>query len=130
MKEMQMSTRRWRFYTTAAGRQPVRDFLASLTDEDQAAVLAEMSTIRHNGLRAARHLRGDLYEVRVAGIRQDFVLSSPQKDSTGMYYSPSKASRRRPGRRRQSCSPLRSSASSTGEGVDAAAIDVANNSFK
>ncbi len=34
-----MSMRRWRFYTTSAGRQPIREFLDSLVDEDRAAAL-------------------------------------------------------------------------------------------
>lgn len=73
-KEKLLVTRRWRFYMTAAGRQPVREFLDSLSDEDRAAVVAEMATIRRDGLREARHLRGALYEVRVNGRRQAFRI--------------------------------------------------------
>ena len=69
----------------AAGRQdptpPVQDreFLDALPADDAAKVVVAMRQIRENGLQAARHLRGDLYEVRVPvsdqGIR---VLFAPQ----------------------------------------------------
>jgi hypothetical protein len=54
--------RRWRFYTTAAGRNPVRDFLtaARLSSDDRDEILAAMKDV-------ARHLSGDVYEVRADG---------------------------------------------------------------
>jgi phage-related protein len=62
-------TRRWRFYTTAAGRDPVREFLADarLSVGDRDEILAAMKDVQVNGLEAARHLQGDLYEVRADG---------------------------------------------------------------
>lgn len=62
-------TRRWRFYTTPAGRSPVRDFLADarLPTGDRDEILAAMKDVQVNGLDAARHLQGDLYEVRADG---------------------------------------------------------------
>lgn len=66
--------RRWRFYETATGRQPVRDFLDSLSGDDLAAVAAGMRDVARNGLIAARHLRGDIYEVREDGVDQTFRL--------------------------------------------------------
>lgn len=65
-----MVERRWRDYRTAAGGRPVRDFLLGLSDADAAAVLAAMAVVRTEGLRAARHLIGDIYEVRADGGRQ------------------------------------------------------------
>jgi len=59
--------RRWRDYTTAAGRSPVEQFIDGLSDDDAAAVLAGMLEVREKGLRAARHLEGDIWEVRVDG---------------------------------------------------------------
>lgn len=56
--------RQWRDYRTAKGARPIRDFLLGLPDEDRAAILEEMEYIRKYGKSAARHLRGDLYEVR------------------------------------------------------------------
>ncbi|HEX4489909.1 MAG TPA: type II toxin-antitoxin system RelE/ParE family toxin [Acidimicrobiia bacterium] len=61
--------RRWRFYTTAAGRSPVRDFLtaARLSSDDRDEILAAMKDVQVNGLPIARHLSGDVYEVRADG---------------------------------------------------------------
>jgi hypothetical protein len=52
--------RRWRAYKSAAGRCPVEEFIDGLTDDDAAAVLAGMQEVRDKGLRAARHLDGDI----------------------------------------------------------------------
>src|SRR3954447_18545811 len=62
--------RRWRDYRTTAGRRPVKDFFDQLSDADAAAVVAAMQEVRQLGLAAARHLRGDIYEVRAEGDRQ------------------------------------------------------------
>jgi len=61
--------RRWREYTTAGGRSPVEEFIDGLSDGDAAAVLAAMQEVRDQGLQAARHLDGDIWEVRVDGDR-------------------------------------------------------------
>ena len=59
--------RRWRHYETAAGNRPVLDYIRKLPDEDKAAILAAMKEVRRDGVRAARHLRGELFEVRADG---------------------------------------------------------------
>lgn len=63
--------RRWRFYRTTAGATPVRDFLTSpvLPVADRDEILAAMKDVQVNGLPAARHLHGDIYEVRATGAR-------------------------------------------------------------
>ena len=61
--------RRWRHYETAAGRRPVKAFIDRLSDADKASVLAAMKEIRDLGLPAARHLQGEIYEVRADGDR-------------------------------------------------------------
>jgi phage-related protein len=61
--------RRWRDYRTPSGRRPVEEFIDELSDSDAAAVLAGMEEVRDLGLRAARHLDGDIWEVRVDGDR-------------------------------------------------------------
>jgi phage-related protein len=61
--------RRWRHYETAAGNRPVLEFIRKVPDEDKAAILAAMGEVRREGLRAARHLRGELFEVRADGAR-------------------------------------------------------------
>jgi phage-related protein len=71
--------RRWRDYRTAAGRRPVKEFIGGLSDADAAAVIAAMKDIQREGLSAARHLRGDIYEVRADGDRQTFrILFAPE----------------------------------------------------
>ncbi len=59
--------RRWRDYRTASGRRPVKEALDGLSDPDLASVAAAMREVREQGLRAARHLDGDIYEVRADG---------------------------------------------------------------
>ena len=71
--------RRWRDYRTAAGRRPIKAFIDGLSDVDAAAVVAAMKDVRETGLVAARHLRGEIYEVRADGDRQTFrILFAPE----------------------------------------------------
>ena len=71
--------RRWRDYRTASGRRPVKEALDELSDPDLAAVAAAMREVREQGLRAARHLEGDIYEVRADGVGVIYrVLFAPQ----------------------------------------------------
>jgi phage-related protein len=65
---------RWREYRTESGARPVRAFIDALGDEDAAVVLAGMKDVAENGLAAARHLRGEIYEVRADGERRAFRL--------------------------------------------------------
>jgi phage-related protein len=66
--------RRWRFYETRSGRRPVKDFLDALTRTDAAAIAVEMRDVARDGLRVARHLQGDIYEVRADGDKQTFRI--------------------------------------------------------
>src|SRR5215510_3651960 len=66
--------RQWRDYKTAAGARPVKEFLAKLTDEEVAAIAAGMRDVREHGTAAARHLRGDIYEVRADAATRSFRL--------------------------------------------------------
>jgi phage-related protein len=71
--------RRWRDYRTAAGRRPIKEFIDGLSDVDAAAVVAAMKDVRETGLVAARHLRGEIYEVRADADRQTFrILFAPE----------------------------------------------------
>lgn len=71
--------RRWRDYRTTNGRRPVKDFLDSLSDRDAAEIVAAMKDVQRHGLSVARHLRGDIYEVRADGDRQAFrILFAPE----------------------------------------------------
>lgn len=64
--------RQWRNYRTAAGGDPVGDFLDELTDEEAAQVAAAMRDVGKNGMHVAKHLRGDLYEVIADGPTRTF----------------------------------------------------------
>ena len=71
--------RRWRDYRTAAGRRPIKEFIDELSDTDAAAVVAAMKDVRETGLAAARHLKGEIYEVRADGDRQTYrILFAPE----------------------------------------------------
>ncbi len=59
--------RQWRFYKTEKGNSPVQRFLDELTDDDAAEVIVEMKAVQTEGLKAARHLDGEIYEVRASG---------------------------------------------------------------
>jgi phage-related protein len=78
-----MAQRRWRDYRTAAGKRPVREFLVDLSREDAASVLAAMAAVRVQGLRAARHLKGDIYEVRADGDRHTFRVLFANEGRSG-----------------------------------------------
>ena len=66
--------RRWRDYRTVGGNRPVKEFLDTLSDEDAAEVAQAMKEVTLEGLVAARHLRGDVYEVRADGNRKSFRI--------------------------------------------------------
>ena len=61
--------RQWRFYRSAAGRQPVRDFLDQITDEDAAAIASVMKQVREigRGHIDVNHLHGDIWQVEIDG---------------------------------------------------------------
>jgi phage-related protein len=75
--------RRWLDYRTASGRSPVEEFIDGLSDSDAAAVLAGMEEVRDRGLRAARHLEGDIWEVRVDGDRVIYRILFAEEGSRG-----------------------------------------------
>lgn len=59
--------RRWRAYKSESGSCPVRAFLDTLPDDDFIEVAAAMREVQVDGLVAARHIRGDIYEIRASG---------------------------------------------------------------
>ncbi|MCP4449669.1 MAG: type II toxin-antitoxin system RelE/ParE family toxin [Myxococcales bacterium] len=66
--------RQWRDYETETGARPVKRFISELDDADRVEVLAAMKDVRENGLVAARHLDGDIYEVRASGQDKIFRI--------------------------------------------------------
>ncbi|HEV2953695.1 MAG TPA: type II toxin-antitoxin system RelE/ParE family toxin [Candidatus Dormibacteraeota bacterium] len=87
--------RQWRDYHTATGNRPVRDFIMDLPQRHRAEIVADMREVAEAGLAAARHLRGDIYEVRVdAGEVAYRILFATEGASARSCY-PSKPSRKR-----------------------------------
>lgn len=74
MSAEQPYKRQWRAYKTQSGACPVRDFLETLAGEDAQAVALAMREVAFYGLVSARHLRGDIYEVRADGNHQTFRI--------------------------------------------------------
>lgn len=72
--EQKKHRRRWRDYRTAAGGRPVMEFIDTLDDEEVAEVVAAMKEVQRDGLSAAKHLRGDLYEVRADARTRSFRI--------------------------------------------------------
>ena len=57
----------------------MRDFFDTLTDEELAEVVAAMKDVTAEGLATAKHLRGDLYEVKADAATRSFrVLFSAE----------------------------------------------------
>ena len=58
---------RWRWYSTASGSRPAKDFIESISVIDRLAVIKKMKSVAKRGLTPTRHLRDEIYEVRVTG---------------------------------------------------------------
>jgi len=65
---------RWRWYRTASGGTPVKQFLDTLSDVDHAAIVAAMAEIKQEGLGSARRVVGDLWEIRAVGTKAHYRL--------------------------------------------------------
>lgn len=63
---------RWRDYRTPAGNSPVGAFLMALPVDARAEVAAAMKDARDNGMVAARHVRGEIYEVRASHNKVEY----------------------------------------------------------
>jgi phage-related protein len=64
----------WKFYRTASGASPVREFLDSRNLPERAAIDVRMRRVQERGTIAARHLRGDIYEVKIPYGRLEFRI--------------------------------------------------------
>ncbi len=67
--------RRWRFYRTPDGREPVRDFLNSLEPAARRQMVAGMKRVQRDGAKAGRHLEEDRREVRVSQDGRGYRVS-------------------------------------------------------
>jgi phage-related protein len=70
---------RWRDYRTPSGGRPVKAFLDNLSDHEAAAIVAAMKEVATHGVAWARHLREDIYEVRVHADRRAFRILFAQE---------------------------------------------------
>ena len=61
-----MKPRRWRYYSTLAGRSPVRQFIDEVSEAQAVRIFAALRSVASDGMEEARHLRGDIYEVRAS----------------------------------------------------------------
>ena len=78
--------RRWRFFATSNGRKPALEFLQELRSQqpvDAAQIAEEMEWVRVKGLRAARKLTRDIYEVRVDGDKVIYRVLFAAEGSKG-----------------------------------------------
>jgi phage-related protein len=57
----------------------VHEFFDTLSDEDAAEVVAAMSGVEKRGIAAAKHLEGEIYEVKADGDRQTFRILFAQE---------------------------------------------------
>lgn len=60
--------RQWRDYRTRSGRRVVRAEIMALPIGNRASVTAAMADVAKHGKKAARHLRGEIHEVRAEGV--------------------------------------------------------------
>lgn len=74
---------RWRFYRTRTRAAVVEKELRAFDRPARAAVRAEMKLVKVVGLEEARHLRGDIYELRVTAGGQAYRLLFAQVGSKG-----------------------------------------------
>ena len=72
--EQEQHKRQWRDYRTAGGARPVREFLEQLSKADRRTILSAMKKVEQKGLIAARHIRGEIYEIRADGENQSFRI--------------------------------------------------------
>ena len=88
----------WRRYRTPSGGDPVGEFLHDLPADNSRALANAMRLMRGTGVRGARHLRGDLYEVRAQTAKLTTDSSSARNRDPCCWHSSrtTKTPRRRP----------------------------------
>ncbi len=70
----QVVSHRWRFWENARGDKVIAEEIDRLPDEDALSIHAQMIIVRQDGLKAARHLVEDIYEVEAHGIHRSYRL--------------------------------------------------------
>ncbi len=64
----------WKFFKNARGDRIVEQFITAQAASDAAAIAVAMRRVQEKGVQAARHLRDEIYEVRVAGDKKQFRI--------------------------------------------------------
>ena len=86
------------FYIEDSGKNPVRDFIKSLTQKEQAAVQHDLGTLVEFGLDVpfVRHIGGRLWEIKSGPARIFYVVYTGQRFILlhGYYKKSQKAPRR------------------------------------
>lgn len=100
---------RWRDYRTASGRRPVKEFIDGLSDDHAAAVAAAMKDVSLEGLTAARHLRGDIYEVRADAESQTYRVLFAHEGEKGRVFLSLAAFSKKTRKTARACTRVRSS---------------------
>jgi phage-related protein len=66
------------YYRSAAGNEPVREYLSDLADEELALIESALDDLRANGVDAAnvtmRHIDGKLWELKLSAHRIFYVV--------------------------------------------------------
>jgi phage-related protein len=70
---------RWRWYRTATGTAPAKEFTDGLGDVDHATLVSAMREVQREGLGVARHLKDELWELRATGVRAHYRLIFSQE---------------------------------------------------
>jgi hypothetical protein len=91
----------------------VKAFIDELTDEEVASIVAGMKEVAERGLPAAKHLRGDIYEVRADAATRSFRVRF-STEATARSFSPCRRSRSARRRLHPASSSLLRAASATG----------------
>ncbi len=81
-----MAKTRWRDYRTSSGRSPVNELLEEIAERsegDAASIAGAMKDVSERGLRAARHLRREIYEVRADGDKVAYRVLFAQEGKKG-----------------------------------------------
>lgn len=74
---------RWRFWANGRGDKVVADEIDALPEEDALSIHAQMIIVRQDGLKAARHLVEDVYEVEAHGIDHSYRLMFSSEGKKG-----------------------------------------------
>jgi len=79
----QAVSHRWRFWENARGDKVIADEIDALPDEDALSIQAQMIIVRQDGLKAARHLIEDVYEVKAHGADHSYRLLFTSEGARG-----------------------------------------------